>query len=92
MTFLKIAFNSLATAALAAFVAGCLSFLHALVTKPNMEAVGQGIMQAVGAGIVAGLAGLILGIVGSLLFPAAYTKVMVVSLFIVVGLGMLASR
>lgn len=92
MTFLKIVFNSLATAAFTAVAAGSLSFLYAIASKPDPGAVGAGVVQAVGVGMVAGVAGVILGVVGSLLFPAYYLKYLVVSLLLVVGLVLLGWR
>lgn len=89
MTFVKIAFNSLATAALAAVAAAFMSFVYAIVSKPNQAGVGAGVVQAVGAGMVAGLAGAILGVVGSLLFPASYSSYLVVLVLLLVGLILL---
>jgi hypothetical protein len=92
MIFLKFAFNSLATAAFAAVAVGCFSFLCALVSKPNQSAVGAYIGEAVGAGILAGLAGFFLGILGTHLFPLSYLKFLVVSALLAVGLILTAWR
>eukprot|EP00456_Euglypha_rotunda_P085853 TRINITY_DN86786_c0_g1_i1.p1 TRINITY_DN86786_c0_g1~~TRINITY_DN86786_c0_g1_i1.p1 ORF type:complete len:114 (+),score=15.80 TRINITY_DN86786_c0_g1_i1:48-344(+) len=92
MPFLKIVFNSFATGAFTAIVAGIATLFYAFFLKPNQGAVGEGIIEAVGIGLAAGVAGLILGAAGSLLFPASYWKYLVLSVLLVAGLGLLGGR
>ncbi|BDC51021.1 hypothetical protein F183_A33370 [Bryobacterales bacterium F-183] len=92
MTILKILFNALATGAFAAVVAGVLSFVYTFASKPNEGAVGTGIGEAFVAAVLAGIAGAILGAVGTWLFPASYFKYLVIALLLVGGLALVGWR
>ncbi|BDC51041.1 hypothetical protein F183_A33570 [Bryobacterales bacterium F-183] len=92
MTLLKILFNALATAAFAAVVAGILSFVYSFASKPNEGAVGTGVGEAFIAAVLAGIAGAILGVVGTWLFPASYFKYLVIAMLLVGGLALLGWR